>query len=401
MMKKILLALFIISLFLFGCVKQPISEAPEEVEPPIEEIEEPTEVPEPEPIGKMGTLKLLVSDEDNVISDFDSVTAVFNKIKIYKPKSSEPIEQDIDVTADLTELQDKIALKLIEMNLDEGKYSKIKLYTSSVKGVLLGNEVEVIIPGDALTVEKNFETKGEKTTTFVVDLKVVKTGKVTTTTGLERYNLQTVPEKSGTVPMDVTLVEEITAAEMQAKINEKAGKKYDRHVFFTQEKGFTPPDVTIETGTKVVWENKDTKKLGILMGGVFDTFIRTGGSYEHTFNRAGTFPYNMKFFLSNKGTITIVLPEEKVEEEVVPGTPRTVYMKETGFSSAEISIKKGTKVTFMNKDTKNHKLVISADALAHMLAPGESYSYTYNELGGFPFYDAYNVGKYSGKVTVS
>lgn len=399
-MKKILLALFIITLFLFGCAKQPIQETPEpeEVEPVVE-VEEPVEIA-PEPVEGEGTLKLLISDEENVITDFDSVDVTFSKVKIYKPKDSVPIEQNIDVIADITELQGESALKLLEINLDEGTYSKIKLYTSSIKGVLLGNEVEVVIPSDVLTLEKDFEIKNGERTTFVVDLEVVKTGKVTTTTGLERYNLQTVPSESGTMPMDVTIVKEITAAEMMAKINEKLGKKYDRHVFFTQEAGFTPPDVTIETRTKVIWENKDTKKLGIIMEGGFDKFIRGGGSYEHTFNRVGTYPYNMKFFLSNKGTITVVLPEEaEEEEEVTSGTPRTVYIKSTGFSPAEISIKKGTKVTFRNQDTKIHRLVVSEES--HNLAPDEAYSHVFSEEGEFTFYDAYDVGKYSGKITVT
>lgn len=396
-MKKILIALFIL-VFLFGCAKPPMEmPEPEELLPE----EEPEEIiPEQIPEAEKGTLKLLVSDQNNLIADFDSVEATFNHVKIYKPKSAVPVEEEFKVVADLTELQGANALKLLELSLDLGSYSKIKLYTSKVKGTLLGNEIEIIIPGDALTVEKFFEIKSGKTTTYVMDLEVVKTGKVTTVTGLEQHKIQPVPLKSGTVPADVTYVKELTAAEMIAKINEKAGKKFDRHVFMTQEKGFTPPEITVELGTKVIWENKDAKKLGILMDGVFDRFIRSGGSYEHTFNRIGSYPYNMKFYLSNQGRVDVVLPEEKIEEEVKAGSPRTLSIKSTGFSPAEVSIKRGTKVTFVNKDTKYHHLVISGEPFTYNLAPDEMHSIVFNELGEFSFHDPYNVKDYAGKVFV-
>lgn len=403
-MKKILLALFIITLFLFGCAKQPVTEVPEpeEVQVPVEEVEEPSGVvPETGDVADKGSLKLLVSDQENVIADFDSIDITFSKVKVYEPKGSAPIEKDIEVVADLTELQGRNALKLLELNLDAGAYSKIKLYASSIKGTLLGNEVEVVIPYDTLTLEKYFQIKNGERTTFVFDLEVVKTGKVTTTTGLEEYNLQPVPSESGTVPTDVTLVEEVTAAVMQDKMLEKVGKKYDRHVFMTRDTGFSPSEITIEKGTKVIWENKDDKKLGITMENTFDKFLRAGGSYEHTFNRAGTYPYNMKYAVSNKGVITVVLPEEKVEEEVKPGTPRTVYIKSTGFSPSELNIKKGTKVTFINQDTQHHHFIISTEPLTEVLAQGESYVYVFNEGGEFTFYDGYDIGKYSGRVIVS
>ncbi|MBL7100613.1 MAG: cupredoxin domain-containing protein [Nanoarchaeota archaeon] len=396
-MKKILFALFIITLFLFGCVKQPVSEVqPEEVSKPVEGPEEPEYISEP--IAK-GTLNLFVSDQNNVVADFDSVEIVFNLVKVYKLKDSVPIEKEIDITADLTELQDSNALKILEIELDSGPYSKVKLYASSVKGVLLGNEVEVIIPGNTLAIERPFEIEGGDSKTFVADLEVVKTGKVTTTTGLERYNLQPVLLKSGVT--STTLIKEITTAEMVAKINEKAGKKFDRHVFMTEEAGFTPSEIVVEPGTKIIWENKDIEKLGIIMDGVFDRFVRAGGSYEHMFNRIGSFPYNMKFQISNAGKVTVSLPPEEVEE-VTPLKSRTVEIKSTGFSPAELSVKKGTEVRFTNKDSKYHHIVTSLDAQRkYELAPGEAFNYVYNELGEFSFYDTYNVRDFSGKITVS
>jgi len=139
------------------------------------------------------------------------------------------------------------------------------------------------------------------------------------------------------------------------------------------------------------------------MEGGFDRFIRGGGSYEYTFNRAGVYPYNMKYFVSNKGTVTVLLPEEKVEEDegIKPGSPKTIYIQSTGFSPAEINIKRGTKISFVNKDAVHHHITISGDPFIHDLAPNGLYSLTFNELGEFSFYDPYNVADYSGKVSVT
>lgn len=403
-MRKELFILLIITMFLFGCVKQQVQETPEELEKPVEEPEEPpTYTTEPVTAEKgKGTLELFVSSEGAIVSDFDSIKITFNLVKTYKAKGSELVEKSTNVLADLTELQGINALKILETELDEGEYSKIKLYAKSIKGTLLGNDIEITLPGENLFLEKSFQIKKGETTKLVINIEALKTGKVTTTTGLESYTLKTIPLKSGTVPVDVTQMKEITSAEMMVKINEKEEKQYDRHVFFTLKDGFAPSKITIQTGTKVVWENKDTLQLGILMSGTIDKMIRSGGKYEYTFNRAGTYPYNMKFHVSNAGEITVVLPETVTEEEkTVVLIPKTVDITSTGFSPVEVYAKRGAEVTFTNKDTKYHNLVVGGDTLSYKLAPGEVHVHTFKNLGETVFYDGYNVKDYSGKVVIT
>jgi len=397
-MKRTLFALLIILTLLFGCAKQPIEQpGPQELEPVGEEIEEVESITST--VTGKGTLKLLVSDQENVISDFDSLDVTFSLVKIYEQKTVTPIEETITVVADLTELQGDNALKILEVQLPEASYSKIKLYASNIKGVLLGNEVEVVMPGNTLAFERPFQIQKDETITFLADIQTLDTGKVTTTTGLKKYELKPVELKSGVTP--ASLLKEITAAEMKALINEKAGKNIDRVIFMTIEDGFTPSDITINLGTKVIWKNKDVKKLGVIMDGVFDRFIRAGGSYEHTFSRVGSKPYNMKYYISNKGTVNIVIPEEELEEEVIKLKSRTVEFTSDGFSPSLLTVKRGTQVKFVNKDTKNHNLINTVDSITHSLAPNEATTYTYNELGEFSFNDRYDVGGYSGKVIVA
>ncbi|MBU4503061.1 MAG: DUF4382 domain-containing protein [Nanoarchaeota archaeon] len=399
-MKRALIVLFIL-IFLFGCAKEqaqlPETDELEPVETDVEGFEtvEPDEVMPP---SEKGILSLLVSDQDNVISSFDSLDVTFNLVKIYKPQSSEAIEKNINVLADLTALQNDHALEILEMQLEAGPYNKIKLYISDAKGVIAGNDVEILLPGDALVFERPFNIDNGETVTFLADIEALETKKISVFSRLPKYELSAVTLKSGlTSP---SLLNIMTAAEMKALINAREEKRFDRTILMTQADGFTPAEITIKTGTKVVWKNNDEKKLGVILDGVFDQFIRADGSYEHTFNRVGSFPYVMKYYISNKGRIDVILADEAVEEEIISQPKRTVDIMDYGFSPATLTISRGTEVTFVNKDIKNHFITIGFGFDRYELAPSKSFSYTYNDLGEFTFHDAYDVGTYAGKIIV-
>ncbi len=89
------------------------------------------------------------------------------------------------------------------------------------------------------------------------------------------------------------------------------------------------------------------------------------------------------------------------EEEFTVLIPKTVKITSTGFNPAEVRAKGGAQVTFTNKDTKYHNLVIGGDTLNYNLAPGEVHVHTFKNLGETVFYDGYNVKDYSGKVVIT
>jgi amicyanin len=82
----------------------------------------------------------------------------------------------------------------------------------------------------------------------------------------------------------------------------------------------------------------------------------------------------------------------------------TIYIKNFIYSPADIKIKKGTKVTWVNQDDMEHNVMrehddgdkphgaptkeeVKPDKLAGpLLAKGESYSFTFNEVGTNPYH---------------
>jgi len=91
------------------------------------------------------------------------------------------------------------------------------------------------------------------------------------------------------------------------------------------------------------------------------------------------------------------------------GASETVIeMSASGFSPAEVTIKAGDTVKFVNKDTKNHRPASGVHP-AHQLCPGfdsleavepgESYSFTFNEKKECPMHDHLNP-TLRGKIIV-
>lgn len=88
---------------------------------------------------------------------------------------------------------------------------------------------------------------------------------------------------------------------------------------------------------------------------------------------------------------------------------QTIEITASGFSPATVSVKKGTTVIFVNRDSTphwpasgmhpTHQLCPGFDALRG-LQTGESYRFTFNDVKECPFHDHLNVSL-RGKVTVT
>jgi plastocyanin len=62
---------------------------------------------------------------------------------------------------------------------------------------------------------------------------------------------------------------------------------------FIQGSAFDPSTITVSAGTTITWTNKDGMTHTVTSNtGLFDSgSISNNGTYSHTFNAAGTFPY--------------------------------------------------------------------------------------------------------------
>jgi len=64
----------------------------------------------------------------------------------------------------------------------------------------------------------------------------------------------------------------------------------------------------------------------------------------------------------------------------------SVEIKNFAFNPSEISIDKGTSVTWTNKDSVTHDITIDSGLFDHDLNPGESFSFIFNEPGTYDYH---------------
>ena len=72
--------------------------------------------------------------------------------------------------------------------------------------------------------------------------------------------------------------------------------------------GFSPATLTIRVGTTVIWKNRSAVPHTITSddGTTFDSgTIPVGGTFRHTFTRAGTFPYHCDYHPYMRATISL------------------------------------------------------------------------------------------------
>jgi Cys-rich repeat protein len=148
-----------------------------------------------------GNLVLLVSDAEADIGDFDSLTVHFSKARVFKRGEENGTafsETDLTGTSvDLTQVVGDNAISVLNVELEEGTYSKIELHVSETEGVVGNETVAVSVPSEKLQIVRPFEIGANQTTEFVFDINVVKKGQ----TG--EYSLQPVIGKSGAVGKDI------------------------------------------------------------------------------------------------------------------------------------------------------------------------------------------------------
>ena len=80
-----------------------------------------------------------------------------------------------------------------------------------------------------------------------------------------------------------------------------------------------------------------------------------------------------------------------------------VKIADMAFSPAQITIKKGTKVTWTNSDSVSHDVKENDGKngpSSSTLSPGQSYSFTYNETGTYNYYCSIHP-EMTGSVTVT
>ncbi|MFC1866172.1 DUF4382 domain-containing protein [Chloroflexota bacterium] len=137
-------------------------------------------VPDPDPTGNF---VLLISDDVNAISDFESVDVSITKVGLFSSGNGGWIEFEPDIKeVDLTTVQGDKSQQIWRGNLPEGEYTKIFIYVSDIQGVLKeviatnGQPVDIKLPGNKLHISKTFQITEGTVASFTYDLTVIATG---------------------------------------------------------------------------------------------------------------------------------------------------------------------------------------------------------------------------------
>jgi hypothetical protein len=137
-------------------------------------------VPDPNPTGNF---VLLISDDVNAISDFESVNVSITQVGLFSSGNGGWIEFEPDVkVVDLTTVQGDETKQIWRGNLPEGEYTKVFIYISNVQGVLKeaiitdGQPVDIKLPSNKLRISKPFQITEDTVTSFTYDLTVIATG---------------------------------------------------------------------------------------------------------------------------------------------------------------------------------------------------------------------------------
>jgi hypothetical protein len=126
-----------------------------------------------------GNFVFYVSDEQNDIGDFQSLTVNVSSIQI-KPVGEGPwldIEPEAP-EADLVQLQGERAQELWRGDVPDGEYQTVFVYIESVVGILADSqeEADIKLPSGKLHLETPFSVTGDEPVEFVFDITVHRTG---------------------------------------------------------------------------------------------------------------------------------------------------------------------------------------------------------------------------------
>lgn len=159
----------------------------------------------------VSSFRLLVSDQPADIADFEYLNIPILHTRIFIEEDGEEsfIEEDINVTVDLTQLVGSASIEVLELDLEPGDYTKIELYVDQPNidaATVDKSAADIFVPSGKLMIENDFTIVEGEQVTFVFDINIIKKGQGT------EYNLIPVISESGVVgeDLDESEVDEVT-----------------------------------------------------------------------------------------------------------------------------------------------------------------------------------------------
>ena len=166
---------------------------------------------------------------------------------------------------------------------------------------------------------------------------------------------------------------------------------------------FGPDALTVSAGTTVTWTNYDTSPHTVTANdGAFDSgTIAPGETFTFTFESEGSFDYICSFHPNMTGNITVTGHDAtSATSDAANGSTTaedasmasddvqeaTVSIENLDFGPNTLTITAGTTVTWVNNDTTSHTASAADKAFdSGNLAPGDSYSFTFDAPGTYAY----------------
>ena len=142
---------------------------------------------------------------------------------------------------------------------------------------------------------------------------------------------------------------------------------------------------------------------GLIAFAVVAVLVLGGGAYLLTQNKSSSKTNGSNSSMDNMDTSKSDGSSDGNDENGAPVATSTVEIKNFDFTPANITVKKGTKVTWTNRDSVEHTVTETDGKTgpgSQLLAQGESYSFTYDTAGTFA-YDCMPHPYMKGTVTVT
>lgn len=206
---------------------------------------------------------------------------------------------------------------------------------------------------------------------------------------------------------------------------------------------FSHQSLTVTAGTTVTWTNQgNAPHTSTSDDELWDSAVLgTGQTFSFTFSQPGTFGYFCAIHPAMTASITVtgsgatpptpttVAPAPTPEPQPTPTTivaptptpaeeappvPLTVNADMVNFRHVDLALEVGTTVVWTNLDRVQHtvtsgspsepepgSLFDSGAEIEDWVVQGETYSFTFNEAGVFPYYCRVHGASMSGTVTVT
>lgn len=161
---------------------------------------------------------------------------------------------------------------------------------------------------------------------------------------------------------------------------------------FMRGTAFTPSSITVTKGSTVKWTNKDDMTHTVTSdNALFDSGDKNlNETFTHLFDSLGVFNYHCTTHSGMNGSVV-----------VIPVTAN-VSIQSSAFYPASLIISKGTIVKWTNNDGTNHTVTSNTAVFdSGNLSSSQTYSYTFNTPGSFPYHCTVHGLSMSGTVTVN